>query len=447
VPFNRAFHGDGKLSYLLSLLGKGIDDDDNDDDDESIEGPSSQIQLNDCIVDDDVQAPVFGENLSNEQLMAMFSDETEANGGDNGGAVDVNGGDFAGDDVEVNGGNNVGEIERFMNGFGYTLASEAGRLLKSRVETKQSKADFLDSDMKWLDCMTVDFKVIPFLWHKRRVGRVHHVADIVMIVTIVAHQLGFKSPDEYVQCRGWTFSNKDGIPIIEYRKLEQVIDKMAPNNQAAVLARNFKAMIDHLYDLISSEGIKNVFTGKSAVAFLEKPSFIAKIHKHTQDFQLAIIVTKSFFLDHVSSHHGNTMYWMKKLFCHCRLRKDFAMFCSDVFTLFEDGGDPALAKELLTEYLDCIRDEVSRRASSSQHKQRYTERLEEMIGSTLIRGSRTGSMPSDDRSLLFARARIRDMVFMYLSKAEKEAFKSSTRKTRKGQKIKGKRNVSVGKCC
>jgi hypothetical protein len=61
--------------------------------------------------------------------------------------------------------------------------------------------------------------------------------------------------------------------------LEQVIAKLAPTKQAAELAMNFNAMIDCMYKLINSEGIKNIYTDKPAIRFLEKKSFVSKIHQ------------------------------------------------------------------------------------------------------------------------------------------------------------------------
>jgi hypothetical protein len=49
----------------------------------------------------------------------------------------------------------------------------------------------------------------------------------------------------------------------------------------AKLALNFNAMIDHLYKLVDSEGIKNIYTDKPAIRFLEKKSFAGKIYQQT----------------------------------------------------------------------------------------------------------------------------------------------------------------------
>ncbi len=137
-------------------------------------------------------------------------------------------------------------------------------------------------------------------------GCTHFFADICMSTSIVAAQR-------------WTFCNKGREANIQYCKLEQVIAKLAPNKQAAELAKNLNAIIDHLYKLVDSEGIKNIYTNKPAIRVLEKKSFVGKIHQQTQEFHVAVILTVSFFINHVNSHHGDIMFWVKRLFCQCRV--------------------------------------------------------------------------------------------------------------------------------
>jgi hypothetical protein len=151
----------------------------------------------------------------------------------------------------------------------------------------------------------------------------------------------------------------------------------------------------------------------------------------------------SFFINHVNSHHGDIMFWVKRLFCQCRVWKDFMMFCNNLLILFDDSSNAWLAKELLgSAYLDCILDEVSCHASGLQQKESYKARLEERIGS-LQRGTRCTEMPSLKRNHLFAQAHVHDMAYPFLSHKEKLTFQSSTRK-RKGRKN-AKRKVPVGK--
>jgi hypothetical protein len=86
---------------------------------------------------------------------------------------------------------------------------------------------------------------------------------------------------------------------------------------------------------------------------LDKKSFVSKIHQQTQEFQVAVILTVSFFIDHISSHHSDIIFWVKRLFHQCRVQKDFTMFCNNLLILFDDDSDARLAKELLgPAYLD-----------------------------------------------------------------------------------------------
>jgi hypothetical protein len=103
-----------------------------------------------------------------------------------------------------------GEYELFSNGFGLSIMSEDGNLLKGIVETNKSKATFLDGDGKWPDGLSVKFQALPYIWHMCKNGRTHFFADICMSTIIVTIQLRFDSAIKYVECRGWTFCNKGG---------------------------------------------------------------------------------------------------------------------------------------------------------------------------------------------------------------------------------------------
>jgi hypothetical protein len=151
-----------------------------------------------------------------------------------------------------------GEYELFSNGFGLSIMSEDGNLLKGIVETNKSKATFLDGDGKWPDGLLVEFQALPYIWRMCKNGHTHFFADICMSTIIVTVQLGFDSAIKYVECRSWTFCNKGGEANIRYHKLEQVIAKLTPTKQVAELAMNFNAMINHLYELVESKGIKNI---------------------------------------------------------------------------------------------------------------------------------------------------------------------------------------------
>ena len=122
---------------------------------------------------------------------------------------------------------------------------------------------------------------------------------------------------------------------------------------------------------------------------------------------------------------------MKKIFASCRTRKDYVTFCHNCFVIFpNDAGDPVLAKCLITDYLDCMRDEVHRRASSKIHQKTYSEQVEASLRKS--RGTRSDAMPLPDKELLLCRARARDLYSTTLSQEDRRAFVSSTR--RKGKK-------------
>ena len=83
------------------------------------------------------------------------------------------------------------------------------------------------------------------------------------------------------------------------------------------------------------------------------------------------------------------------------------------------------------DYLDCMRDEVHRRASSKLHQKTYGEQVEVSLRKS--RGTRSDAMPLPDKELLLCRARARDLYSTTLSQEERRAFVSSTIK-RKGKK-------------
>jgi hypothetical protein len=104
-------------------------------------------------------------------------------------------------------------------------------------------------------------------------------------------------------------------------------------------------MVDMLYKVLSRDDLKNIYTGKSAVLFMVKHSFISKLHNYCQEFQTVLIIVTQFFLDHVSHHHGDAKYWMKVIFQPCLRHKDFLQFCQNCLMLFDkEVGNLELAK-------------------------------------------------------------------------------------------------------
>ncbi len=110
-----------------------------------------------------------------------------------------------------------------------------------------------------------------------------------------------------------------------------------------------------LYKVLSRDDLKNIYTGKSAVLFMVKHSFISKLHNYCQEFQTVLIIVTQFFLDHVSHHHGDAKYWMKVIFQPCLRHKDFLQFCQNCLMLFDKEvgilGIPVKAKNWVSVHL------------------------------------------------------------------------------------------------
>jgi hypothetical protein len=87
-------------------------------------------------------------------------------------------------------------------------------------------------------------------------------------------------PTSGVLAAGPSYTKREGVAVLCYRKLEDVINKFAPNSSAANLAKNFNAMVDMLYEVLSRDDLKNIYTGKSTVLFMAKHSFISKLHNY-----------------------------------------------------------------------------------------------------------------------------------------------------------------------
>jgi hypothetical protein len=150
-----------------------------------------------------------------------------------------------------------------------------------------------------------------------------------------------------------------------------------------------------------------------------------------QDFQIGLIVCNTFFMAVIRDHHDDPKCGMKKIFASCHTRNDYVTFCYNCFVIFpNDAGDPVLAKCLITDYLDCMRDEVHRRVSSKIHQKTYGEQVEASLRKS--RGTRSETMPLPDKEQLLCRARVRDLYSTTLSPEDCQAFISSTR--RKGKK-------------
>jgi hypothetical protein len=120
---------------------------------------------------------------------------------------------------------------------------------------------------------------------------------------------------------------------------------------------------------------------------------------------------------------------MKKVFAQCRQHKDYSLLVNNLFSLFLDGGSPQLATDLITNYGDCIRDEVNHLATCLAHKWEYWKQLETAL-CAIKRGTTKINNPVLGKKLLFAHCRASDMAFIFMEGEEKREFISSTRATR-----------------
>ena len=145
----------------------------------------------------------------------------------------------------------------------------------------------------------------------------HYFADLVLANTVVANELGFGGPVKYVKSRGWTYTVKGGRKTLQYKSLSNAIFKTAPSGCVATHAIHFKAMIKKLYYMIKGDGIKNIYKGMDMVCFLQEDSFCQRLHLYAQEFQFGVLIVEKFFLPHIQSNFGETLFWMKRVFVQC----------------------------------------------------------------------------------------------------------------------------------
>jgi hypothetical protein len=152
--------------------------------------------------------------------------------------------------------------------------------------------------------------------------------------------------------------------------------------------------------------LKDPFTGKPAVNFLDKDSFIQKLHLHAQEFQMVVIIVQEFFIKRVEHHKGDVEFWVKEIFQSCLQHKDLVRMYNNIFSLFPNGEDPKLAKELL-EQPDAMREQASRKANDIDFKVRYSKLVETAL-KTIKRKMRSDKKPSAANHVLLAHARACD---------------------------------------
>ena len=357
APYNRQIHGDAKFSLLAAVAAKGdaMEDDSNNNGCVGTyafarnnwpihgNGKFGSVGMDHDSDDDGSSVGAFAED--NPQILAGasfsllaaiaakglvgYDDDVYSSDDDHDGTlsrcaspvqdIDDNIEDICRNDESnehlinaILGENADGNCEFFTNGLGINMIS-CGRHHRGVLETRKRKASFLSN---WSGPSAI-LRALPFIWQRRRNGRVHYFADVFLVVLIIANTLGFGSASAYVKCRGWTCHKNDGVISLQYRKLEHVFDKYAPNGEAALLSKHLHAMVNEIYSVLDDNLFKHIYTGGPAIRFLTKESFISKLNQYAQDFQIGLIVIMSFFMAVTPDHRDDPEYWMKKIFASC----------------------------------------------------------------------------------------------------------------------------------
>jgi hypothetical protein len=83
--------------------------------------------------------------------------------------------------------------------------------------------------------------------------------------------------------------------------------------------------------MIKKDGLKDLYTGKPTINFIERDSFVQKLHGNAQEFQMAVVIVKTFFMKHIEHHNNNVKYWLKEIFQPCQKCKDLALLQQHFF--------------------------------------------------------------------------------------------------------------------
>jgi len=249
--------------------------------------------------------------------------------------------------------------EVFTNGFDVDIAKNR---FKTVVETAKKKKAFRESGV-WN--LTTELFVLPFLWELPNI-MAHYVGDLFRVNTLVGKTLGYDSVVAYIETRGWMIKKipKSTRFNLEYRKVDEAI-VAAPSGEGSLgLVRNLKAMIDVLYDTLTSDVPNDPFTGKGTARFLKKPSFISKVNQYAQELQAATVIVKQIILPAIETvifptieaERENILLWTKKIFKGCRRRKQFIMFCHNFLSLVPNDGNVTWCQSLLKDHPDDLMD-------------------------------------------------------------------------------------------
>jgi hypothetical protein len=99
-------------------------------------------------------------------------------------------------DTLINTFNNLDQDEHFQNGFGVNMVSH-GRYFGPVVHTARRNKAFHASNMSMGP--TPAFHGLPYSYAHWRRGRQHHFAEVFISTSIVAHELQYQSPTQYVE--------------------------------------------------------------------------------------------------------------------------------------------------------------------------------------------------------------------------------------------------------
>jgi hypothetical protein len=147
--------------------------------------------------------------------------------------------------------------ERFQNGFGIDIVREGG-YFHPVLHTARRNDDFHASNMWQGPAPT--FHGLPYSYAHWRRGRRHHFAEVFISTSIVARELRYNSPKQYVEAQGWTLSHRQKL---QYRQIQENIFQQA-TGASGKLHIGFKGMVNRLYNMIERDGLKDPFTGKPA---------------------------------------------------------------------------------------------------------------------------------------------------------------------------------------
>jgi hypothetical protein len=112
---------------------------------------------------------------------------------------------------------NLDKEERFQNGFGVDMVSHS-RYFHPVVHTARRQDAFLESNV-WTGPSPA-LHGLPYSYAHQRKGRCHHFAEVIISISIVARELGYESPIQYVKAQGWTLSNQRKL---NYRQIDEIL--------------------------------------------------------------------------------------------------------------------------------------------------------------------------------------------------------------------------------